>query len=217
MGIFQSAQTWIILAIIVIAAIVFFSTRGDQNQNGSNNQNQNGQEQSTNGNSDSENPNSPVDNGDVEGTDTEAPSGNVTAQGTLKTSDNPARGNLLLDSQSGMIYIKTTRDFSSQIGQEVTMQAQGSLNQFVFLGFAESSVGQDVGGAPDEALSGNVSFSGTLRNSDSSTRGNYMITSGGTNVYLKTVHDYSSLVDSTVMLNATGTLNSFTNATVSKK
>ncbi|HYE22789.1 MAG TPA: hypothetical protein VD998_04340, partial [Verrucomicrobiae bacterium] len=71
----------------------------------------------------------------------------------------------------------------------------------------------DRGGA---AEAGNVSFSGTLKGSDNTSRGNYMIVSGATKVYLKSVRDYSGWIDSQVRLSATGTINSFTNAYLTK-
>ncbi len=214
-GLFQNAQTYIILAIIVIAAIVFFSTRGNQNQNEQNNENQTNQEDSSNPNSSEQPGGSPDGQTTSDSTSSNGQNGNVTAEGTLKASDNPVRGNLMVDSESGKIYIRTVRDFSSLLDKPVTLAAQGTLKQFVFLGLSGSTIGADVGGAPDQEPSGDVIFTGTLRTSDS-VHGNYRITSGSTRVYLQTVHDYSAWVDSEVTLRATGTLNNFTNASLSK-
>lgn len=205
-------------AVIVIGAIIFFSTRDNPAQN---NNNQSSNEQN-NGQVAGEDTNKPATNADgslvSDSTDNSTSNsvGNVNASGTLKASDNAAKGNLVIDSSAGKIYIKTGRDFSSLIGKNVTLQAEGTINKFVFLGFAEATMDAgDVGGG-EPTQTADVNFSGIL-NKNNSSAGNYTVVSGGTTVYLKTVHDYSSLVGSEVVLKANGSLKEFTGATISKK
>jgi hypothetical protein len=209
-------------AVIVIGAIIFFSTRDNPAQNNSNdNNNQSSTEQSSTPAEDNTN-NAPSESTDgsvvSDSTDNSTTNsvGNVSADGTLMVSDNAAKGNLVIDSSAGKIYIKTVRDFSSLIGKHVTLQAEGNINQFVFLGFAEATMDAgDVGGG-EPTTANNVTFSGMLNKNDSA-QGNYTIVSGHTTVFLKTVHDYTALVGSEVVLKATGTINSFTHATITKK
>jgi hypothetical protein len=221
-GIFRNSQTYVVLGIIVIALIIYFSTKGDKNQNNDQNSQNQSETDQNNQNNTPDQSNNP-DNGNQNSQNNQngqnnPVQGNVSASGTLRNSDTPARGNLIVDSPSGKIYISTSRDFSSQLDKQVTLQAQGTLKQFTFLGFAESNVDTTAkGGAGEETPSGNVSFSGTLQNSDNTSRGNYVITSGNTKVYLQSSRDHSSLVGSEVNLSATGTINSFTNALVTKK
>jgi hypothetical protein len=126
----------------------------------------------------------------------------------------------MIQSDQGKIYIATKRDFSSLLGTNVTLEASGTINDFVFLGFAESS-DSDKGGERDQTppatKTDNVSFSGQLQTSDNTANGNYQIVSGTTKVYLQTVHDYSAWIGADVDLSATGTLQSFTDATLTKK
>jgi hypothetical protein len=209
-------------AVIVIGAIIFFSTRDNPSQQSDNNQPSteqnngaaNGENANNNGGSDNSTDGSLVSDSTDNSTSNSV--GNVSASGTLMASDNADKGNLVVDSSAGKIYIKTGRDFSSLIGKNVTLQAEGTINKFVFLGFAEATVDAgDVGGG-EPVSSANVSFSGIL-NKNNSSMGDYTVVSGNTTVYLKTVHDYSSLVGSEVVLKANGTLKEFTGATISKK
>jgi hypothetical protein len=220
-GFFAQYQIPIIVAVILLVAIIGFAVnRGqnsDQNQNDQNNgQASNPQPSPAPAPTPSETPSPTPTPGSANGSNTD---GNITAKGVLRTSDNATRGNLMVESASGKIYIATVRDFSSLVGKEVTLNAQGSLNNFAFLGFNEAvAEGPDVGGSNEgQQPPTDVSFTGTLKVSDNLTRGNYLIQSGNTKVYLKTVRDYSALVDSEVVLTASGTLNSFTNARVVKK
>ncbi len=59
------------------------------------------------------------------------PEGTNTWEGTLKTSDNKAKGNLMLQTKDRVVYIKTSRDFSSLIGKEVTVTYNGTLDSFI--------------------------------------------------------------------------------------
>ncbi|MBI4363378.1 MAG: hypothetical protein HY545_00840, partial [Candidatus Doudnabacteria bacterium] len=188
----------IIAAVVVIGAIIYTVNRdgqdtADQNTNQETSEQtsgQNGQNQEQNTNAENNQQQNGNETSNVQGSTV----GNVTASGTLLTSDNPSRGNLMIDSNRGKIYVSTVRDFSRSLNQPVTLQAEGTINQFVFLGFAESM------GAVAGAETAAVSFTGTLNNSDNLTKGNYTITSGSTKVYLKSVHDYSAWVGSTVNL-----------------
>ena len=221
-GVFRNTQTYIILAIIVIAAIIYFSTKDDnQNQNNAqNSENQTNEQAQTDQNNSDQAQNDQSTNQDQSNPqDTSSQqSGNVSASGTLKNSDNLARGNLMIESNVGKVYISTVRDFSAQVDKQVSLNASGTLNEFVFLGLNEAGVDTTArGGEAEETPSGNVSFSGKLQNSDNISKGNYVIVSGGTKVYLQSAHDYSTILDSDVDLAATGTLNSFTNATITKK
>jgi hypothetical protein len=51
-------------------------------------------------------------------------------QGTLKTSDNSKKGNLMLVTDKTTVYINTSRDFSNLIGKSVNVKYQGSLDNF---------------------------------------------------------------------------------------
>lgn len=216
---FARYQIPIIIAAIILIAGVLYAVNRDKNTNDQKPNDQTSQDSS-------QNPtlNPGTDPGKIDGANTEAPTpapaqGNVAAAGTLKVSDNKAKGNYMVDSSKGKIYIATKRDFSSLVDKQVTLNAEGNLNNFKFIGFNES-MGTDttaMGGNPDQAPATGVSFSGTLKTSDNGSMGNYVIVSGNTKVYLKTAHNYSAWVGTEVKLAATGTLKSFTNATVTKK
>ena len=51
-------------------------------------------------------------------------------EGTLKTSDNSGKGNYMLVTDKGIIYINTSRDFSSLVGQKVKVGYEGTLENF---------------------------------------------------------------------------------------
>jgi hypothetical protein len=205
------------IAVVLIAVAIYFAFQGGDDEGDNDDQ----------GNEQTQSPTpAPTPNPAPTPTPTATPGdgdevrGNVAATGTLRASDNAARGNYVLESNRGKIYISTSRDFSSQVGKQVTLQADGTLDNFTFLGFADGTVlgndadAGDVGGAADEA--GDVSFKGVLRVSDDLPRANYMVVSGDSNVYLKSVRDYSAWVGTEVTLKAVGTLNSFSQATLSK-
>lgn len=52
-------------------------------------------------------------------------------EGTLKTSDNEAKGNLMLQTKERVIYIKTSRDFSDLLDKEVAVTYQGGFEEFI--------------------------------------------------------------------------------------
>ncbi len=54
-----------------------------------------------------------------------------TWEGILKLSNNPQKGNLMLETKEQTIYIKTARDFSQLAGKEVTVSYEGTLESFV--------------------------------------------------------------------------------------
>jgi hypothetical protein len=217
---FSKYQNWlIVIGIIIIVAIVFFATKKKTNNNDqTSSQNQQQSSDTVSGsNSQTNTPNpTPASN-----TQTNQTVSSLTIRGTLTTSDNLSRGNLLLNSTQGKIYIRTVRDYSAWMQKQVTLQAQGTINSFTFLGFAEAQVAQTptdntAMGGGDIGLS-TISVSGQLNSSDNSAKGNYMINSTQGKIYLQTVHDYSSWVGTNVSLSAQGSIQSFTNATLTQK
>lgn len=219
-GFLQKHQIWLIVAaIVVLAGGYWLVTRNDDQTSGNTNEQTNNQ--STEGQNQNENTQNENQNGGTNGAQTggnqNQNSGNVTATGTLLVSDNASRGNYMVDSSSGKIYIATKRDFSSLVNKPVTLQAEGTLNSFKFLGFAESKVSTptpDQGGSNE---TGDVTATGTLRASDNLDRGNYMVASGNSKIYLQSARDYSAWVNQEVTLTANGTLDSFINAQLIKK
>ncbi len=217
-GFFQKNQilVWAVV-IIVLGVVLYFLNRdsGDDilDTTADEETTQNGQDNGNSGqNIGSQNE---TDDGDVDGS-ASTTAGSVSATGILRASDNATRGNYMVESSRGKFYVKTVRDFSGMLGTTVVLNAEGTLNSYKFLGFNNGAVDQpDVGGAPDVDTQ-NVSFTGKLEKSESPS-GDYVITSGANRVYLKTVHDYTSLVGSTVELKAMGTFNSFTGASLIKK
>lgn len=224
-GFFRRNQTYLIVGLVVLIAVILIAAqrRGDNNQSNEDSQNQEQTQNQNNQNSDSQNQNPTPENQNA-GSGNNAGSGsqNVSASGTLSVSDNLSRGNYMVQSNRGKVYVQTKRDYANLVGKTVALSATGTINSFTFLGFNESAgtvAGVDTtarGGAGDEA-SGNVNFSGKLSASDNQTFGNYMITSNAAKVYLKSVRDYTALIGSTVNLNALGSLKSFTNAKISKQ
>lgn len=51
--------------------------------------------------------------------------------GTLKSSNNPSKGNLMLVTSEKTIYIQTGRDFNQLLGKVVNVTYEGSLDNFV--------------------------------------------------------------------------------------
>jgi hypothetical protein len=215
----QKNQSYIlyIAGLIAVLAVIFFATRGQNPaDDDANNDDEQAIGQETNQNTnpslkENQNQNQPQD-------------GILTAQGTLLGSDDLNKGNLMLVSGLQKIYIATKRDFSGLLEKEVTMEANGSLSSFVFLGFKEAGKaagattdGEAVGGPESAEEVGMVTASGRLEASDDESRGNYLIISGTTKIYLQSVRDYGSLRGSEVELTARGTLQSFTDARLSKK
>ncbi|OGE79918.1 MAG: hypothetical protein A2660_00490 [Candidatus Doudnabacteria bacterium RIFCSPHIGHO2_01_FULL_45_18] len=209
----------IIAAIVVVAIVIFVANRNGGPENQNENEQTNEQTDNTDQNEDQDNLRQ---NGSTDNDGSAQSTGNVTAKGILMSSDDPIRGNLMLTSEASKIYIATVRDFSVLLQKQVTLQAEGDINNFKFLGFAE---GQGlVSGTDTQAVGGgdtlpvaDVRFEGTFRTSDNVDRGNYMIVSGSTKVWLISVRDYSPLLGMEAVLTATGTIDSFTNATVVKK
>jgi hypothetical protein len=203
---------YVIVAVLAIVFVVYLATNGQENSDNKNQNTQNTEEdQNQNGEIVTENQNDGTVNGGSFQSD-------VTATGTLMRSDDLSRGNLMLDSNRGKIYIATARDFGSLVNKQVTLNASGSINKFVFLGFNEGS-GNFIdttarGGAAEDESARNVSFTGTLNHSDNADKGNYMISSANGKIYLQSVHDHSAKVGQTVTLSAQGSLNSFTNAII---
>lgn len=243
-GFFRKNQNYIIAAVIVVLAIILFATsRGDDsaNQDGQNDQNQEQTEGGQNNENGEENQDEEQsdeqasEDGDaMEEHDAMEGEGNVSARGTLRASDDATKGNLMLESDQGKIYVQTSRDFRGFIGKEVTLQAEGALDSFTFLGFkegvADGGAMEDKGGdneTDDKVIEekpetgdtdgGEISLSGRLENSDNAERGNYVINSGEGKIYLKTVRDYAAWVGSDVMLTATGTIDNFSGAVLTKK
>jgi|GEM_PF-2864959 len=50
--------------------------------------------------------------------------------GTLKASDNPARGNFMLVTSSNTVYIYTSRDYNELTGKKVNVTYEGSMDNF---------------------------------------------------------------------------------------
>ena len=57
-------------------------------------------------------------------------SGGQTLEGTLKTSDNLKKGNLMISTGKRTIYLFTSRDFSSLLDKNVTVTYNGTLDNF---------------------------------------------------------------------------------------
>ena len=51
-------------------------------------------------------------------------------EGTLKVSDTPGKGNLMLVTKERNIYIKTGRDYSNLLNKDVKVTYQGTLQNF---------------------------------------------------------------------------------------
>jgi hypothetical protein len=211
-GFFQQNMVPIIVVVLIaVLAIIYFVSRGNDSADERGNEqteqtggdNQNGQNQNQNGAEPTPTP------------ATQGQAGNVNVQGTLRQSDSPARGNLMVESSQGNIYIQTGRDFSNLVGQQVTLNAQGSLRSFTFLGFNGSTVASANTDGEGASTDRNVSFTGTLQVSNGQA-GNYAITSGNTVVHLQSAHDYSAWAGSRVTLHASGSLDSFENAVLVK-
>jgi|SRR3989344_5560082 len=207
-GFWQKYKNYLLIAgAIAVLILISFAIRPNDEQ-----ENQN-QEQTNGENTDTI---QEGDNNQITTPNVTVPTGNVSAKGRLLASDNAARGNLMMDSDQGKIYIATRRVFSDLVGREVTLLADGTIESFTFIGFHETmGDGIAIGGPPDEPA-GVVRVSGTLQESDDETMGNYLIISGATNIYFKSQWDYSALIGSDVNLTAIGTIESFTGARLSR-
>lgn len=235
----QNRNPLIIAAIVIILLVIYFATRGNT-ETGQQDQNSN-QETSQNSNSNSEGDESkkPAEGSAMTSTSKpatpaasgDAMTGNVTVTGKLMTTDNAAKGNLMVASDKGNVYITTGRDYSSLVGQNVTLTADGTMTAFTLMDIKAAG---DVKGATDTTAKGgdtettptpaikteemgDVKFSGKLDKSTDTSKGTYTITSGKTVVYLQSSRDYSAWVGSDVDLNAKGTIKEFSGATLVKK
>lgn len=215
-GFWAKNRNYLIVAgIIAAVAIVYFTTRdnapGEQQiEEGQTNEQVSGENTNPSGQEDNnQNQTSPA-------SAIAETAGNVSATGKLRLSDDVSKGNLLLESQGRKIYVSTRRDFSSFLEKEVTLDAQGDISSFAFLGFKEASVAPATPG-PASADIGTVSFSGKLQGSDDETRGNYLIIADSTKAYLKSAHDYAAWIGSEVNLTANGTMQNFSGARLNKK
>lgn len=234
----QNRNPLIIAAIVIILLVIYFATRGNT-ETGQQNQNSN-QEMSDqlNSNSEGNQGNKPAEGAAM--TDSskptptasgEAMTGNLTVTGKLTPTDNPTKGNYMVQSDKGVVYVNTKRDFSSLVGQSVTLTADGTMTAFTLMdikaagdvkGATDSTAkGGDTETTPAPAMKpeemGEVKFSGKLDKSNDTSKGNYTITSGKTVVYLQSSRDYSAWVGSDVDLTAKGTIKDFSGATLAKK
>lgn len=60
-----------------------------------------------------------------------------TLEGVLWSSDDEARGNLMLVNQYATIYLKTSRDFGNLVGKNVIVSVDGTLDNFTLLNIEE--------------------------------------------------------------------------------
>jgi len=60
-----------------------------------------------------------------------------TLEGTLWSSDDEARGNLMLINNAATVYIRTSRDFSGLVGKYVIVSIDGTLENFILLNIEE--------------------------------------------------------------------------------
>lgn len=237
----QNRNPLIIAAIVIILLVIYFATRGNT-ETGQQDQNSN-QEMSQNSNTSSEGDqgNKPAEGSAMKDTSKpatptsatsgEAMTGNLTVTGKLSATDNTSKGNYMVASDKGMVYVNTQRDFSSLVGQNVTLTADGTMTAFTLMDIKATG---DVKGATDTTAKGGdtetapapatkpeemgeVKFSGKLDKSTDPAKGTYTITSGKTVVYLQSSRDYYAWVGSDVDLTAKGTIKDFSGATLAKK
>lgn len=99
----------VVIVILVVAGIMIFNKNDQDEEQAKFHENINSEEQK---------PNDTV-------------KGNV-LEGTLKTSNDPARGNLMLEllNSDQVIYLRTSRDFSSLIGKDVAVTIDGTMEKF---------------------------------------------------------------------------------------
>ena len=215
-GLFRKNQTFIgVSLLIVLVAITIYLVRTGKNKNQQTANTPNTEQVAGESTGSNQNDSSTEPSGMMANSDSTLTQGDVLASGTLMTSDNLSRGNLMLEkSTSSKVYVATGRDFSSLLGQAVVLNATGTLDKFVFLGLSPNK--PDVSGAMTNKPTTDVSVSGELLSSDNISKGNYMITSKTEKIFLQTSHDYTFWLGSTVTLKANGTINNFTNASLIK-
>ena len=61
-----------------------------------------------------------------------------TLEGVLWSSDDGAKGNLMLVNSNTTIYLKTSRDFSNLVGKNVIISMDGALDNFTLLNIEEN-------------------------------------------------------------------------------
>src|SRR3989344_7157122 len=217
-GFWQKYWYYLLVVAVVVLVIVLIAAQRGPDEEGAQ------EEQTNTQNSDTDAPENQNQDGAVNGGQTGANggtvTGNVSARGTLRTSDDAAKGNLVIESDQGRIYIQTARDFSAHLDKDVTLNAEGALQSFVFLGLAETGVtpaDSNATGGPAPEEQGEVRESGRLEASDDAARGNYQIITADTKIYLQSVRDYSAWIGTDVELSASGTIESFINAKLTRK
>lgn len=250
----QNKNTLIAVGIVIILLIIYFTTRGNTQQG---TQSDSGSEQSTEqqmSNESEENKGetpavkpeeikksedgkmADADKMDQKKDAMATPTGNLEIGGTLQASDNAAKGNLMLASSHGPVYIHTSRDFSALQGKTVTAKVNGSISAFTLVDITANDGSKlktttdtsAKGGSteampaapetkPETTMTGSLHFSGKLDKSTDTAKGNYAIISGKTTVYIQTGKDYAAWIGSDVELTATGSLQSFTDAKITKK
>ena len=109
------SPTLIILGLVIILGII----QAVKNRDSSDNQ--------PNEASDSQ---SNTPSGNNRENDTPVPSGEQKLQGSLKISDDLRRGNLMLVTSERAIYLFTSRDYSSLLDKQVTVEIEGTLENF---------------------------------------------------------------------------------------
>jgi hypothetical protein len=111
----NSKTIWVVVAVVVIAAIIWIATGSKKtSQNQTNQSNANTTTKSTNQTSGSQTPNT-VSNA---------------LKGTLKISDNQALGNLMLVTSTSNVYLRTSRDFSNLVNKQVALDYDGTITNF---------------------------------------------------------------------------------------
>lgn len=111
----QTIYSLVALAVIIIVGIwLFKSQKASQNNSGQNNT-----------------PNEQTSKPPANNSST-AQGQNVWV-GTLRLSDNPAKGNLMLTAEDHNLYLRTSRDFSALVGKKVKVSYSGSLDKFTLL------------------------------------------------------------------------------------
>jgi len=112
----NAKRMWIgVTVVVVVAAAVWFSIGSKPNEDKNTQQ---AEQNSNNSQTPTPTPSQTQGNG---------------INGTLKASDNHARGNLMLVTDTQTIYIHTSRDFSALVGKNVTMTIDGPVTSFTLL------------------------------------------------------------------------------------
>lgn len=112
-----------IIAVLIVAGLLF-----NQNKKASNEQDTNKQTQESNNSQESQ---KEIDS-QKENTDSQNGS-TKNWIGTLKTSDNLSKGNLMLVTKERNIYLKTSRDWKKLVNTEVRVAYDGNLESFTLI------------------------------------------------------------------------------------